>query len=184
MNKKEYIFQTALHEFVKNGFHGTPTSRIAKHAGVATGTLFHHFKTKEELIIELYLKLKKDLSAAIVNGLGAAQTPKEELIKIYSNSIHWGIDHPLEFKYFELFRTSPFFTTLTSKEVKNKLTIHYSILSKIVEPNDPKTIKLYYTLFLSHMFGVNNHLLNSKLSKKQKEQFIDDSFKIVWKMFS
>ena len=52
MNKREKIFSTALNLFVEHGFHGTPTSKIAKEAGVANGTLFHHFNTKEDLIIE------------------------------------------------------------------------------------------------------------------------------------
>jgi AcrR family transcriptional regulator len=33
---------------------------IAQDAGVATGTLFHYFKTKEELIESLYLDIKKE----------------------------------------------------------------------------------------------------------------------------
>jgi AcrR family transcriptional regulator len=48
--KKQQIMNAALKLFVENGFHGTSTAEIAKTAGVATGTLFHHFKTKQELI--------------------------------------------------------------------------------------------------------------------------------------
>ena len=45
--KREAILDTALVLFTERGFFGTPTSMISKEAGVATGTLFFYFKTKE-----------------------------------------------------------------------------------------------------------------------------------------
>jgi AcrR family transcriptional regulator len=53
--KEQKILDTSLVLFVEKGFHGTSTAEIAKTAGVATGTLFHYFKTKEELIDRLYI---------------------------------------------------------------------------------------------------------------------------------
>ena len=59
--KKQSILDASLKLFVENGFHGTSTAEIAKTAGVATGTLFHYFKTKEELINSLYLHTKESM---------------------------------------------------------------------------------------------------------------------------
>jgi AcrR family transcriptional regulator len=42
MDKQQEILSAALQLFVANGFHGTATSKIAKEAGVANGTLFHY----------------------------------------------------------------------------------------------------------------------------------------------
>lgn len=53
--KREDIIKTAMRLFTEEGFHATPTSKIAKEANVATGTLFHHFKNKEALINALYI---------------------------------------------------------------------------------------------------------------------------------
>jgi AcrR family transcriptional regulator len=39
LDKKEEILKTALKLFVEFGFHATPTSKIAKEAGIANGTL-------------------------------------------------------------------------------------------------------------------------------------------------
>ncbi|MGD1317767.1 TetR/AcrR family transcriptional regulator [Chryseobacterium sp. 2R14A] len=46
MDKKEILLQTALKLFVSQGFNDTPTSRIAKEAGIATGTLFYFFQPR------------------------------------------------------------------------------------------------------------------------------------------
>ena len=59
--KELQILNASLKLFVENGFHGTSTAEISKSAGVATGTLFHYFKTKEELINRLYLYSKESM---------------------------------------------------------------------------------------------------------------------------
>ena len=60
MDERTDNTHTAPTLFTELGFHGTPTSLIAQEAGVATGTLFHYFKMKEELIENLYLETEKD----------------------------------------------------------------------------------------------------------------------------
>jgi AcrR family transcriptional regulator len=52
----------AAHEIVKSRL-GAPTAKIARRAGVAAGTLFTYFATKEELLNELYLDLKGEVYA-------------------------------------------------------------------------------------------------------------------------
>lgn len=60
MTTKERIMRSALKLFARQGINKTSTAQITKDAGVAEGTLFVHFKTKQELIDTLYVKMKKD----------------------------------------------------------------------------------------------------------------------------
>lgn len=55
------IMDSALELFAKQGVHTTSTNSIAKHAGVASGTIFVHFKSKQELVDELYIKYKSEI---------------------------------------------------------------------------------------------------------------------------
>jgi AcrR family transcriptional regulator len=48
---KERILDAALEMFRKHGLHGTTTKRISSKAGIAEGTLFNYFKTKEDLAL-------------------------------------------------------------------------------------------------------------------------------------
>lgn len=50
-SKKDHLIDTALHLFLKEGFHATGIDRILKEAGVAKMTLYNHFKSKEELVL-------------------------------------------------------------------------------------------------------------------------------------
>jgi AcrR family transcriptional regulator len=51
VSKKEQIAQGALRAFAQFGYSETTMDTIAEVAGVAKGTLYYHFKTKEELFL-------------------------------------------------------------------------------------------------------------------------------------
>lgn len=53
MTRREAILQAAVELFAERGYDGTSTADIAERAGVAHGTVFHHFKTKENLLVEM-----------------------------------------------------------------------------------------------------------------------------------
>ena len=58
---KERILSAALELFKKKGLDGTTTKDISKKAGIAEGTLFNYFKTKEDLALFFFQKETADL---------------------------------------------------------------------------------------------------------------------------
>ncbi len=50
---KERIFETALREFREVGLAAAQIDRIAKNAGIARGTFYFHFPTKDDVMVEL-----------------------------------------------------------------------------------------------------------------------------------
>lgn len=50
----------------RDGFHGTSMAAVAKEAGVATGTAYVHYASKEELVYATYLEVKRELGQAAV----------------------------------------------------------------------------------------------------------------------
>jgi AcrR family transcriptional regulator len=53
---REKILAAALELFRKNGFDRTTTRQISRKAGIAEGTLFNYFKTKEDLALFFFQK--------------------------------------------------------------------------------------------------------------------------------
>src|SRR3954451_7430041 len=53
-DKRERILRAAVKVFARNGFHATRVSEVAKAAGVADGTIYLYFKSKEELLVSLF----------------------------------------------------------------------------------------------------------------------------------
>ena len=76
LSTKDKIFQSALDLFASQGIQATSTAQISKKAGVASGTLFVHFKSKQELIDTIYISIKKN--AFLLNSPGSTTKPWEQ----------------------------------------------------------------------------------------------------------
>jgi AcrR family transcriptional regulator len=61
-DKRKAILDAALRVFSEHGIADAPTSAISKAAGVAEGSLFTYFKTKNDLMNALYLELRMEFS--------------------------------------------------------------------------------------------------------------------------
>ena len=75
------IVEVALELFRTRGFEATTTRDIARAAGIATGTLFNYFDTKEGIIGELASEAMGQARAAAVNPAAEA-TLEEELFAL------------------------------------------------------------------------------------------------------
>jgi TetR/AcrR family fatty acid metabolism transcriptional regulator len=53
-DKRDRILSAAVKVFARSGFHATRVSEVAKAAGVADGTIYLYFKSKEELLFSLF----------------------------------------------------------------------------------------------------------------------------------
>ena len=61
------LVRSALRDLVaENGLHGTPMSAVAARAGVATGTAYVHYASKDDLVLAAYREAKVDLGHAAV----------------------------------------------------------------------------------------------------------------------
>ncbi len=85
------IYAATLHLNEQLGFTGMTMAKIAKEAGIATGTLYIYFKNKGELINSLYLHLKRQKANDVMQNLSFDQPFKslfnELFVKMMENTI-------------------------------------------------------------------------------------------------
>ncbi len=62
MSKRNAILAAATRLFSRNGFKGTSMAELSRTTGAAGGTIFHHFKNKEDL----FLNILKDVQETIL----------------------------------------------------------------------------------------------------------------------
>src|SRR5271165_6484450 len=53
-NTRQAILRAALELFAENGFYRATTKAISRKAGIAEGTLFNYFQTKEDLALYFF----------------------------------------------------------------------------------------------------------------------------------
>lgn len=69
LSTRERMLFSALTLFVERGFHGTAVPAIAEHAGFAAGTIYRHFKSKEELVNVLVRMLRQEVIDSMVKTI-------------------------------------------------------------------------------------------------------------------
>ncbi len=78
---RERILGAALILFAERGFSNSTSSALAKQAGIAEGTLFRHFKSKDAVLLELVVKVKEQLINDVTRYL-AGQAPQNGLERV------------------------------------------------------------------------------------------------------
>jgi AcrR family transcriptional regulator len=91
--KRSAILQAAVHEIAEVGL-GAATATIAKRAGVAAGTLFTYFASKEELLNEVYLELKIEVYARINVDFPHKGSLERRAWHIWASFLDWAIEFP------------------------------------------------------------------------------------------
>jgi AcrR family transcriptional regulator len=97
-DKRNAILEAATRLFAERGLTAAPTSEISKHAGVAEGTLFTYFKTKDDLINALYREIKLELADAMMSDFPRKKNVGTRLRHVWDRYANWGIANPKQRK--------------------------------------------------------------------------------------
>jgi TetR/AcrR family fatty acid metabolism transcriptional regulator len=81
-DKRERILDAAVRVFAKKGFHATRVSEVAKAAGVADGTIYLYFRSKEELLVSLFEDRVERLLAFLETELPRARGAPDKLRRV------------------------------------------------------------------------------------------------------
>jgi TetR/AcrR family transcriptional regulator, fatty acid metabolism regulator protein len=82
LDKRRLILDAAIRVFARQGFHSTRVSDIADEAGVAYGLVYHYFKSKDEVLNELFSERWSLLLAAIEEADDSQPTPRDKLAAV------------------------------------------------------------------------------------------------------
>ena len=101
----------ALRDLVaEHGFHGASMSAVAKAAGVATGTAYVHYDSKEDLVHATYLEIKRDLSAAVLSISGSGRSSRRpDTPHIWRATYLHLLEQPERARFLTQLEESPYF---------------------------------------------------------------------------
>ena len=178
--KKEAIYSATIKLVREKGFHSTPMSMIAKEAGVAAGTIYLYFKSKEELLNQLYLKIKKEYSDALMENYENSDPIRDSFELIWRNTLNFQLNRSSEFSFMEQFKNSPFIFQVTIEEgirifQPAKVIIEKGRKEKVIK-NVPSYI-LFALFFAPLGEMVKQHL---RSDTKPAEEEIQAAFQGCW----
>jgi AcrR family transcriptional regulator len=97
-DKRNAILDAATRVFAERGLTAAPTSEISKEAGVAEGTLFTYFKTKDDLMNALYREIKREVADAMMSGFPRKKSVRIRLRHVWDCYVNWGVRNPKQRK--------------------------------------------------------------------------------------
>ena len=107
-DKREAVMLAAMELVGEHGFHGSPMALIAERAGVAAGTIYRFFDSKDTLIKEIYASLEGQILAAVSLGYPAGSPVRERFLHTGRQLVRYFLGSPLQFRFLEQFHNSPY----------------------------------------------------------------------------
>ncbi len=179
-NKVDAIYSATLLLNEQLGFVGMTMAKIAKEAGIATGTLYIYFKNKEELINSLFLHLKKQKARNILDDLDLNQPYKLLFKELFDRSMNSSVSNFQEAAFLEQYYRSPFI----DESVKAKGMEPFMPFFQIIE--QAKKELIVKDVDNSYIFACMNGILN-EFTKMVKEEHIiwnkkssNIAFEMLW----
>ena len=183
-DKRKDILAAALKLFVEYGFHGTPTSKIAAEAGVANGTLFHYYKTKEDLVIVLYNDIKNEVNSFVMSKTSCSESLETKFKIMFINTIYWALDNHDKFYYIQQFHFSPHLAKISPETIHQQSTCHIRLIDEGIKNKllKPLPVELLFTLVGSQVFGIYQYLTTGDFSEDEQKKVINDAYEMLWNM--
>jgi len=94
----------------QTGLSGLTMAAIAREAGLATGTLYVYFKSKEELLVALYEQAKTETAATLMHGDDPSAPFRSRFQRLWSNWLDYRLTHYAEMVFMEQYYNSPWFS--------------------------------------------------------------------------
>jgi AcrR family transcriptional regulator len=88
--KRDQLIETAGKLFYRDGYHATGIDRILAESQIAKMTLYHHFRSKEELILAVLERRSRDMFDSLQQFLDAKKrSPKKRLEAVFDWLVAW-----------------------------------------------------------------------------------------------
>jgi AcrR family transcriptional regulator len=180
-DKRENLLNAAVKLFVANGVQNTSTAAIAREAGIASGTLFLYFPTKQDLINELLLRIAREQSEYMKTLLDPARSVQDTFFTIWNGSIHWLLENMDLYEYNQQVRDSGLVSESIIQETGKLFSFYYETIQRGLAEGviKPYPADLIGGFLYQDIVAVMN-LLRSQSNPRKQQELIGIGFEIFW----
>jgi AcrR family transcriptional regulator len=163
---QQAVLETTLNIIIRKELQATSMALIAKESGVSTGNIYHYFKSKEDIVNELYKAIVTFNGEYVRGGLLKGTTIREKFELGWNRVIELGKQYPQGFQFIEQYSFSPYIYEEVKQEVytggwcgpMNEL-YQEAIQEKLFNPMNPKMmVQMHYGTFVymlkAHLHGI------------------------------
>lgn len=180
LSKKEAIINGAIDLFVNKGFTAS-TNELINRVGIAKGTLYHYFKSKDQLIVEIYKTLMFEIEGECVSEMLEKDDPLAYTKDVFGKIVNWFIKNPNRFAYINSFEASPYIK-IHALSVRETLSGPQKNIMQKVNMGVMKNYNTDMITFFDFAFTrsmANYFLSQSNPMAKFKKEF-EEAFDLYW----
>jgi len=130
-DKPHQIIDAAVRVFARNGYYNSRVSDIAREAGIAAGTIYLYFKTKDAILVTLFREKMAEWVALVRKAIAGERDPVAKIRKIVA--LHFKVieEHPdlAEVVQVELRQGQKFFRGASAHEVS----AYFDVIQGVLE---------------------------------------------------
>ncbi|WP_420601798.1 TetR/AcrR family transcriptional regulator [Flagellimonas sp.] len=181
-NKRLDLLEASLNLFVDQGIQKTSMAQISETSGVAVGTIYHHFKSKEELIEGVYLFILEDLGRHIAfkedeTGLEF----KERFDLLWMKGYQYYSKYPKRFMFHDTYSYSP----LIPNELREHARVFYQTAFDLVDEgiNQRILIDAHPVLIMRWLYSSLSTIIQIKLNHEFEvtDEMVSTTLEMAWK---
>ncbi len=178
--KRQAILQAAVREIAESGL-GASTASIAKGAGLAEGTMFTYFDSKDDLFNVLYLGLKTDVYQRIDAGFPHRSALRDRARHIWKEYLSWAMEKPQERTASVLLNLSPIVSAATRQQMSEARGAVAKTMNELSKRGAFKSLPPGFAS--SAMAAMQEAVMETAARKpRQKALLVEQAFDAFWRM--
>ncbi len=164
----------------QTGLSGLTMAAIARQAGIATGTLYVYYKSKEELLTALYERAKSATIEQVLLGYDPAAPFRSRFQRMWLNMVQHRLARYAEGVFMEQYYNSPWFTE-SSRQLSVRFIADWNAMyedgkRQLILKNAP--IALLIASFMGSVRETANLLRSGELDGS--DATLEQAFSICW----
>lgn len=181
MTKKEKILITTLQLIAERGVEATPMSLIASESQVAIGTIYHHFKTKEEILGDILLEIRKTNQTIFQENIANHPTKRKQFVAVWKGMYQRYMDNPLVFHFTQFISRSKMIPEKKSRTSRQFFLILFNYFKEGIAEDvfidiNPRIMTAF---IYNSILGYTELILTNQL--EESEENLANAIEISWR---
>jgi len=179
-DKPQQIIDAAVRVFARTGFYNSRVSDIAREAGIASGTIYLYFKTKDEILVTLFREKMAGFVSALrkeISGEPDAPAKLRRLVRLHFETLE-ARPELAEVVQLELRQGQKFFRGASAHEVS----AYFDLIGSVLEEGVAAGVfrpELPVKVATKMLFGAMDQLTTSWVLGKRGYRLADAAEPVV-----
>ena len=179
-DKPQQIIEAAVRVFAREGYYNSRVSDIAREAGIAAGTIYLYFKTKDDILVTLFRDKMAEFVSALRKAIAGEPDAASKVRRLVSLHFRMLEENPelAEVVQVELRQGQKFFRGASSQEIGAYFALIGSVLEEGVAERRFRS-DLPIKVATKMLFGAMDQMATSWVLGKRGYQLVDTADAVV-----